>query len=104
MNRFFTVSFIGSALLALSLLACGSGNSDTADPTNQDPQTGIGSNSLPPNYLRVDHFKQCLGETKPATPGGAVFLCLPEEKPGPCPQASWVELKKEFKDHHCKDD
>lgn len=45
--------------------------------------------TLPPKYLTVPNFKQCLDTTKT---GSATFWCIPNEKPEECPDSSWTEL------------
>ena len=48
------------------------------------------SAALPPKYLGVKDFKQCLA-TQPIDTYRV--WCMPEQKPEACPAASWNELK-----------
>ena len=48
------------------------------------------SAALPPKYLGVQDFKQCLGIQQIRT---FSVWCLPAEKPEGCPATSWEELK-----------
>jgi len=52
--------------------------------------TSASSAVLPPKYLAVKDFKQCLA-TQQINSYSA--WCMPSEKPQSCPQASWDELK-----------
>jgi len=46
---------------------------------------------LPPKYLSVPDWKNCVGEV---TRGSAQFICLPAKKPKGCPYRSWKKLHK----------
>ena len=48
------------------------------------------SAALPPKYLGVKDFKQCLA-TQPIDTYRV--WCMPEQQPENCPTASWQELK-----------
>lgn len=47
--------------------------------------------ALPPKYLDVPQFQACLGE-RPV--GSYLALCLPEQRPAPCPEDSWRQLRE----------
>ena len=51
-----------------------------------------GSSALPPKYLSVKGFKQCL---KTKSMGSWDSYCLPSEKPAPCDKKSWAQLIKQ---------
>ncbi|MCL5261024.1 MAG: hypothetical protein M1561_05020 [Gammaproteobacteria bacterium] len=46
---------------------------------------------LPPKYLSVKNFKQCLGTKNMGTWSA---WCMPATKPATCPDNSWKELNK----------
>ena len=52
--------------------------------------TSHSSAALPPKYLGVKDFKQCLA-TQPIDTYRV--WCMPEQKPEACPAASWKELQ-----------
>ena len=52
--------------------------------------TSHSSAALPPKYLGVKDFKQCLA-TQPIDTYRV--WCMPEQKPEACPAASWMELQ-----------
>jgi len=54
-------------------------------------QAPIGASALPPSYLMVDGFKQCL-ETQSMETWTA--WCMPSSKPSDCAPASWEALVK----------
>ena len=45
--------------------------------------------ALPPKYLEVEGFQQCLAEKEV---GSYSVWCLPEEKPDACSAESWKKL------------
>ena len=52
--------------------------------------TSHSSAALPPKYLGIKDFKQCLA-TQPIDTYRV--WCMPEQKPEACPAASWKELQ-----------
>ncbi|MBS1229503.1 MAG: hypothetical protein H6R17_2780 [Proteobacteria bacterium] len=52
--------------------------------------TFASSAALPPKYLGIKDFKQCLAVQQI---GSYRAWCMPSEKPQSCPAASWDELK-----------
>ena len=77
-NFYMNVRILGiaSLLLTFSSLALGG-------------QFLGGSNSLPPKYLSVPHWKEC---STSITCGSARYVCLPRVKPALCPEQSWQLL------------
>jgi len=57
-----------------------------------------GKSSLPPAYLTVPQYKDCLGSHKK---GSSMHLCLLIQKPEPCPQKSFDELNRVFEGDIC---
>jgi hypothetical protein len=51
----------------------------------------ISSKALPPSYLTVKGFKQCL---KTQSMGSWSAWCMPKQKPADCLSSSWNELEK----------
>ena len=47
---------------------------------------------LPPAYLAVPNFKQCLAQEQTST---FTHWCLPETQPTGCPDSSWQALQTE---------
>jgi len=45
---------------------------------------------LPPKYLSIKDFKQCL---KTKNMGSWEALCMPAQKPTACPDGSWQQLQ-----------
>lgn len=45
---------------------------------------------LPPRYLGIEKFDQCLAEKRVST---FRVWCMPEEKPQACPRSSWKQLR-----------
>ena len=45
--------------------------------------------ALPPKYLAVPHFQQCLSSQ---SAGSYNTVCLPAARPAQCPRASWQDL------------
>ena len=57
----------------------------------------IGRVTLPPKYLEVDGFKDCLIDM--VKPGGQanVEYCFPLRKPAGCPNNVWQEMGEAYK-------
>ena len=49
-----------------------------------------GHAALPPKYLSVPSFKQCLAEQ---SEGSYRSWCQPAQKPKACPRSSWRQLR-----------
>ena len=47
---------------------------------------------LPPAYLSVPQFQQCLAQEQQST---FTHWCLPSSKPDACPDASWSALQSD---------
>ena len=72
-----------------------------------DRKAGDHANRVPPAYLGVEGFKQCLGSMKV---GGAEMLCKLNVKPDDCSDSAWRELHEEgqvggpkFNGQNCED-
>lgn len=61
-------------------------------PPQKKSKRIAGPGSLPPAYLSVKHFQDCLGTKNMGT---WTSWCKPQVKPNQCPQASWDALQKE---------
>ena len=71
-----------------------------------DRKAGDHANRVPPAYLGVEGFKQCLGSMEV---GGAEMLCKLKERPEDCSDSAWRELHEEgqvggpkFKGQNCE--
>jgi hypothetical protein len=62
------------------------------EPTNDSKQNIVGENkgSIPPTYLSIDGYKNCLSTIKKES---SESWCLPENQPTECAGASWHQLK-----------
>jgi hypothetical protein len=47
--------------------------------------------ALPPKYLAVPHWRQCLSQQ---SMGSYDIVCLPAGRPAECPQSSWRALNR----------
>ena len=47
--------------------------------------------ALPPKFLSVPSFQQCLGQTSVST---YTSWCMPNKKPDSCPDESWNQLQQ----------
>ena len=50
---------------------------------------GLGQGALPPPYLGVPNFKQCLGTY---SLDSSTHWCIPPNRPENCPESSWADL------------
>ena len=50
---------------------------------------GLGQGALPPPYLGVPNFKQCLDTY---TLDSSTHWCIPSNRPENCPESSWADL------------
>ena len=50
---------------------------------------GLGQGALPPPYLGVPNFKQCLGTY---SLDSSTHWCIPANRPENCPESSWSDL------------
>ena len=50
---------------------------------------GLGQGALPPPYLGVPNFKQCLGTY---SMDSSTHWCIPPNRPENCPESSWDDL------------
>lgn len=50
----------------------------------------FGHAALPPKYLEVDEFGQCLAEQSKGT---YTAWCMPVKRPKACPRPSWEHLR-----------
>ena len=75
------------------LMGCGQNSSNSSAQTSA-PNTAVNTSIttaavLPPKYLSIDGFKNCLG-TK--TQGAAQMWCLPKQQPKQCADKAWESL------------
>ena len=75
-------------VITISTLILGSCvNMTEKSPITKDSQKN--NQVLPPKYLSIDGFKNCLNTQ---TKGTASFYCMPENKPEQCSDKAWDEL------------
>lgn len=67
----------------LTLSACGAGGQSRSVPS------GSTASTLPPKYLEVDQFRQCLALKQV---GAHQQWCMPASRPDSCPAQSWDRL------------
>ena len=51
--------------------------------------------ALPPKYLNVENYQQCLIDL--VKPGGSDGYYFPSSRPADCPKSVWRKLKREYK-------
>lgn len=80
---------IVSLLLGAAVLALGACSSDNSVPA--DRSGAPAASALPPAYLQVEGFQQCL---KSKQVGTYTRWCMPASKPDHCPSQSWDQLNR----------